>query len=372
MPNTWPIAQRVIHLSGGLRVINKPRDKNIYLYPTIPGQKLIVETIESYASIYNISKKYGLIIGVDFYEQHEQIHGIYPPDWRVYTRDKGAWLGFSTIQKSAEIMNNAYQQGNLEFVDCIDKVQAWANATSRALRGISESYHQVLSSRCKAKEFNAPQAFDDMNCDYINDSMHNFLYYAGTLRDHIAEFIIFHIMRQPSRKLKENPVMSRLKKDLEASDNDHGLGEIKKEIIKGYNVAEYSSLLPGWLYQLSRYRNIITHEKPINTIAGKSWPWQLIHEAGECFFPILKFPIPHLPLSNADYFKDVPEHLREKLKRVAPSQDFMLHNPDGLEMAWRLLLQILIFLDNVLDKSPIKPKPIRFDNTNSWDFRRVE
>lgn len=372
MHKSWPAVHRVIHFSGGIRGENPPQDSNVYLHPTIPGKEAIIESIENYASIYKLSELYGLILGVDFYQSPDQIHGVYPPEWRVYTYDRGSWLGFSTAQKMAEIINNAYQQGNLEFVDCISKVEAWSKAASRALRGISESYHQILSTRCKDKEYKAPQAFDDMNCDFVNDTMHNFLYYVGTLRDHIAEFIIRYIAHDPPKELNKKPVMSKLKQFLEKGNNDYGLGNIKDAILKGYNLGEHSEILPGWLYMLKEYRNIITHEKPIDMIACRAWTWQLVNESGYYSLPKLKFPIPILPLANTDYFQSAPINLREKLKRVAPSEDFMATNPDGLEVAWRLLIQLLIFLDKVLDKSPIKPEPILLDSSNSWGFRRVE
>ena len=371
MPDTWPVVGRVLHFAGGLRGENPPRDNKVYFTPTIPNQEPFAETLESFASIYKLSDKYGLLLGVDFYQPPEQGRGIYPPEWRVYTYGNGEWLGFDISQKMAEIRNNAYQQGKYDFVDCIGKVESWLKASSRALRGISESYYQALSARCKAQNYVPPQAFDDMNCDYVGDSLHNFLYYMGTLRDHIAEFIIFYAAKNIHSSVKKDPKMSKLKAILEKDNADYGIQNIKQRIYAGYDILTSSDILPGWLYLLGEYRNIITHEKPINMIACKSWTWQLTHKIAGTTMPFLKFPIPTLPLTDSDYFQSAPNELKEKLKRVAASQDFMLTNPDGLEVAWRIFIQMLIFLNHVLDVSPVKPKPIHINSSNSWGFRKI-
>lgn len=370
MSDSWPTVGRIIHFAGGVRGENPPQDRNVYIHPIIPNRQPIIETLESYGSLFQLTQ-YGLIVGVEFYHRPEEVHGVYPPEWRQYTYNKGAWLGFEASQQMAEIRNAAYRQQDYDFIDRLSKVEAWAKATARALRGISESYYLTLSAQCREKEYNAPQAFDDMNCDYICDSVHNFLYYAGTLRDHIAEFIIFCIASDVPSELKKNPTMAKLKFFLEKSKKGHGIESIKREIISGYDLSVHSDILPGWLYMLKKYRNIITHEQPIDSIAGKSWVWKIIRPAGDRDIPNIKFPIPLLPLSKTDYFQDVDKSTKEKIKRFAPSEVFMMNNPDGLEVAWRMLLQILIFLDKVLEMSPVKPEPIVFDRSNSWGFRQT-
>ncbi len=373
MPETWPTVGRVLHFSGGLRGDNPPQDNKVYFHPTIPNQEPIFEVIENFPSIYRLSNQYGLIVGVDFYHRTEEVRGLYPPEWRVYTYTHGTWLGFDVCQKMAEIRNNAYQQKQYDFVDCIGKVEAWTKAASRALRGISDSYHMALRARCIEKEYKSPQAFSDFNSDYVNDALHNFFYYVGILRDHIAEFIILYIASSMPKEVIGKPIMSKLRDYLNKSSSEHSLGHLKQAILQGYSTSEHSDILPGWLYLLKEYRNIITHEKPIDMIACRAWTWQLTRWIGGYSVPYLKFPIPLLPLdSTEDYFPGVQGDLKEKLKRVGSSQEFMLKNPDGLELAWRLFLRLLIFLNQALDMSPVKPKIISFDRSNSWGFRVIK
>jgi hypothetical protein len=365
MSTTWPTKGRVIHFSGGLRGETSPLEDQVYLTPTILGQEPLIEILDKPFSWRQLSK-YGIILGSDFYRIPEEIDGVYPPEWRVFTYGNRPRLEADLFQKMSEIRHNAYKQGKYEFVDSITKVHAWARATSRTLRSISESYYKALSSRCRNKEYSSPQPFDDMNCEYINDSLHNFFYYMGTLRDHIAELIILHIASKALKSLKEDPTMSKLNDFLKRVSGDCELGEIKYAIFDGYDLNSQSEILPGWLYMLKEYRNIITHEKPINMITCRAWTWQDTRFVDDNPLPTLKLPIPLLPLTKND-----PESKGDKFEFFAPSQDFMEKNPDGFEVAWRVLLQLFLFLDKVLEMSPIKPAPIIFDSSNSWGFKQI-
>ena len=91
----------------------------------------------------------------------------------------------------------------------------------------------------------------------------------------------------------------------------------------------------------------------------------LLKQVDNWDIPTIHFPIPSIPIINSDYFKNSPNMPPEKLKRAAASHDFMLNNPDGLEVMWQIFIQLLLLIEKVLQQSPLPPEPILLDRTNS-------
>lgn len=351
MQSSWPYAQRVFHFSGGIRGVCAPLCDEVSIFPPCTNGIKPVEIIPSYSDIRTLLGKYGILIGIEYCTYEDQFSGAYPADWGVYTYGQGVNY-FALCQRLAEIRANAITNKDLKFVGRIEKVSAWTKATARALRTISDSYHKVLFARFKNKKFVANSPFDDPNVDFIYDSLHNFFYYSGTLRDHIAEFIIFCCGESFPSGVRNDPKMSKLKAFLNDSKNTYSikLHEIKERINDCYNPDVASTAYPGWLFFLKEYRDKITHEKPIDSIDCRAWVWQVWCDAPAGNIPSIKFPIPQRP-----------DGKRNIIISRTPSESFMFNNPDGLEISWRIYFELLLFLDFILNFSSFSPIPIRIE-----------
>ena len=366
MATAWPSYDRlVVHFSGGVRGINHFEDNQLYFLPVIRKEHRPYKTLEKFSDIFHLSR-YGTIYGMDFYTTIDQIQNLYPPIWESFSYNHGNGFLYYTIRKKlSEIRNAAYCKELYKLHDTLDKISAWTNATARSLRSASDGYHKVLTTICTKNEFEQNKAFEDMNYDAIIDSLHSFLYHAGTLRDHIAEFIVLHIGRGFDRETRKKPRMSKLISKLEESNNDFDIGDIKQYLLDSNDLDAKAEIMPGWLCKLNKYRNIITHEKSLDKIVCRNWMWMLLKQVDNWDIPTIHFPIPSIPIINSDYFKNSPNMPPEKLKRAAASHDFMLNNPDGLEVMWQIFIQLLLLIEKVLQQSPLPPEPILLDRTNS-------
>jgi hypothetical protein len=351
MHDSWPYAQRVFHFSGGILGVCAPHCEDVSIFPPCTNGINIVERIPSYSDISPLLGKYGILIGIEYCTYEEQFSGAYPADWRVYTNGQIVNY-FALCQRLTKIRANAIKNKDLEFIGRIEKVSAWTTATARALRAISESYQKVLHARFKSKSFAQNSPFDDPNVDFIYDSLHNFFYYSGTLRDHIAEFIIFCIGETFPSWVTDDPKMSRLKTFLKKPKDAYSeqLHTIKQRIYDCYDPNVASQVYPGWLFFLKEYRNKITHEKPIDSIDCRAWVWQIWRDTPAGNIPSIKFPIPKRP--------DGPKNI---VISRSPSEDFLLNNPDGLDIAWSIYFELLIFLNFILDFSKYSPIPVRIE-----------
>jgi len=366
MAPDWPTYDRlVVHFSGGIRGINHFGDNHLYFLPVIRKEHRPQQSLERFSDIFHLPG-YGTIYGMDFYITIDQIQNLYPPIWESFSYNHGNGFLYHSIKKKiSDIQNAAYRKEMYSFYDTLDKISAWTDATARSLRSASEGYNKVLTTVCAKNEFMQDKAFEDMNYDLIIDSLHSFLYHAGTLRDHIAEFIVLHIGHGFDRDTRKKPRMPKLISQLEKNNSDFGIGNIKQYILDSNNINAKAEIMPGWLCKLSNYRNIITHEKSLDKIVCRNWMWMRLRQTELWEIPIIHFPIPSIPIVNCDYFKNSPNIPFEKLQRVGASHDFMLNNPDGLEVMWQIFIQLLLLIEKVLQQSPLPPEPIRLDRTNS-------
>lgn len=358
-----------IYFSGGIKGTLDLQTNILSFRPTLKSEKIVKECLSEYPSISHLAYKYGLlIVGYDEFLDKEQKLGIYPPKWTPFTYDKfGQYYGI--LEKLSGIRNCAYNNKNFEFVYTLHKIEEWLKASARALKSISVSYHTTLSARCLKEKYIEYEFFDDMNCDFIYDSIHNFLYYIGTLRDHISEFIVKYLSNDESNRYKKIDTMIELKKYIENNKNCFLVNTIKNKILEAYDINNQSNIIPGWLYYISEYRNAITHKRPINMIDYRKWAYQLLTVRGENSIPQLKFPLPEIPLAKERLYND--QYVEEKMTSF-PSKENAQKSQDALEVFLRIYLELLNFIDDIIDYSPLKPQIISLNSTNAFNFRSYE
>lgn len=362
----WPEVERVIYFSGGIAGIVKSQDDKLELYPYLHSEPKIYEKLNNYSSFTEIATKYKLIIvGIDYYKDSNQIMGISPPEWVPFTYEDSRQY-HKIIDKMSGLRNCAFNKNNFEFIYQIRKIEEWTKASSRALKGISTSYNRTLAGRILINDFTNNSCFDDANCDFIYDSLHNFLYYTSTLLDHITEFIVKFISTSINTKFKKIRKLAKLKEWFDKHDKDVLPTEISDKIMDGYNLDNHSKIIPGWLEYLKKYRNAITHDRPIHMINYKIYACLSTINAYGNTIPQLYFPLPDLPLLEENLYDY--NFLKEKI--IGPRLDnYTRKSHDGLEICCRIYWELLNFLEFILNFSPIEPQILKITSSNATNFK---
>ncbi len=343
----------IYHFYGGVRGY-RPHGTDVFIEPVLPRTEQVVVSVKDCIPGQKLTDIFGCIVGVEWIDNRLQAKGLLPTWWSI-NHYNPVGLSRELSEKLSQIRSSAFEQSRFELYESVNKLQSWLDATIRAFKRLSNSYHSVLSIRCVSGQFKGDAPFTDMNCDSVFDSMHNFLYYIGTLRDHISEFIVLHIAKGMPAKLKDDPKMVNLKNTLKKNIDSYGIESLKQHILDAYDTKSDSDW-PGWLYILGRYRNIITHERPIQMFNHHAWLFQQMKNIQGVEYPRLKFPIPGHPFMFDFEIPRGHSDLDTKRKMVAPNKESMRKDPDGMEYCWMVFDRLMRFLSSVVSLSPIEPK----------------
>ena len=346
----WPEVVRCAHLEGGLRAINEPGRKVSFVPNLRTGSPKF--SLEEYDHFHRNLRSIGFqLLGVDFFEDNDQLKGFYLPNWRPHYGS----LGY-VANDSSELWDNlavaGHEVDDFSFVDICRRIAFQVNACSWRLHDLSEAYHRELCNKVRDKDFESGKSFGSINGFHIGLAAHSYFSDFGTLRDYTAEFLAKYVFHKDVPDRIHIKRMSTLRtRVLPNVDCGH---PVKQELDK--ICAE-----DGWLNIVSAYRDIVVHYAPLELVEGP-FPFETSvfqSKTGERF-PGIRFHLPQDPIalrserSTAPALNSASEWQKLKIEsRLDGSR-----GPDALLLAYHSLQWVCAFVRNVAKHTPIKPKQL--------------
>lgn len=337
MRETPPLPLRLLHLPGGLRLLDERTDKIVLqlharkIYATI--------ATPDYSQVYATVAEIGLpTIGVEF-PTLETLRGVAAPDWQPASPLRGFALR-AERKAWSQVRTLAQREGRESGADLANRAVIYLDLAAFRLFELSNCYSRALI----AFDFDSDARqkigylFHNGYGTALNAAIHAFAADAASFRDLIVEatwtLLEFgnHQVRKIERFLKHYTI------------GKHPIGD---ELM---SVAENG----GWLDQFSTLRNEITHAAPIGGRGMRDCTVHA-HQLGEGILPRLHYP---LFGSDGKLFDDALD--------VDPTDDALVcanierykvwsdDSVDALDYAWWVTDQLVQLLARVRMASRIR------------------
>lgn len=292
----------VAHLQGGLRAI-KNLGSPVEIVPNLIHNQPLSFNIPN--NSYKISdfieelKKLNLeVVGIDCYNNIQQIEQIYPPEWLSLGRINGA----NNPSVWGNLCVKAHTQQDYYLADIASRISFGLKACETRLHDLSESYYKELDTQCKYGVFKDGDKYKSLNTFNIYLALHSFFMESCLLRDYLAEFMHIYIFNKYGNKsitIMGNLIKYVLKK-LNSPD------DFASEIIKITN----KESADGWLAQLGAYRDLVVHSTPIEQVGSSSFIIQkTININNSHTLPSIELPLPNNPIYICDKRTEVAENV---------------------------------------------------------------
>jgi hypothetical protein len=332
-----PLPSRLLHLPGGLRLIDERTDK-IVLQLHDRKNFATIATPE-YSQIYATVAQIGLpTIGVEFITL-DTLRGVAAPDWQLASPSQGfalraerdAWLQVRTLAQrerrevDADLANRTVTYLDLAAIRLFDL----SNCYSRAL--IAFDYDSDARQKIGYLFRNGYETA-------LEAAIHAFAADAASFRDLIVEaawtLLAFgnHPVRKIERFLRHYTI------------GTHLIGDELMTVARS----------GGWLAQLSALRNDITHAAPIGGRGIRDCTVRA-HQLEEAIIPRLHYP---LFGSDGKLFDDALDadftddaRARATIERYKAWSNVSV---DALDYAWRVTDQLIDLLTRVRIASCIR------------------
>ena len=209
----WPIALRLVWLTGGLVAVNEPEETQVQIKSNVMGRTFAAFKISAYPSLFSTLKSLGFqIIGTTFVTDEKQLEGLRAPEFRVAAAT-GGWPTWDARQRWRQILFASGRRRELRLMDLASRISAGLQYSEMRLYDLAVSYSQQLHSHLHTGEAKPYQAFKDSNSPSVYKDIHGLFWDMAVLRDVLAEFIaVFclgrdHITTLSSllKCLKKNP-----------------------------------------------------------------------------------------------------------------------------------------------------------------------
>lgn len=326
MNETPPLPPRLLHLPGGLRLLDERADK-IVLQLHARKPYATIATPE-YSKVYATAAQIGLpTIGVEF-PTPNTLRGVAAPDWQAASPSKGfalrdernAWTQVRTL---------ALKEGRDFDADLANRASTYLDLAAIRLFDLSNCYSRVLIAF--DYDGDARQKigllYRDGFVTALEAAIHAFAADAASFRDLIVEaaWRLLALGNVPVRKIERFLKLY--------SNGTHPIGDEIWSVAKS-----------GWLHQFSTLRNEITHAAPIGG-RGMRDCTILAHQLGEGVVPRLHYPLFGSngklfdDAVNADFADDA--HARATMERYIAWSDGSV---DALDYAWRVTDQLVELL----------------------------
>lgn len=336
MLETPPLPPRLIHLPGGLRLLDEQTDKIVL---QLHGRK-IYATIATpeYSQAYATVAEIGLpAIGVEF-PTLDTLRGVAAPDWQAASPS----LGFALHAERnawAEVRTSAQREGRKFDADLASRAVTYLDLAAIRLFDLSNSYSRVLiafdhDSDARQK---IGQLYRDGFVTVLEAAIHAFAADAASFRDLIIEaaWRLLAFGEQEVRKIERFLRHYKI--------GTHPIGDGLLSVAKN-----------GWLDQFSKLRNEITHAAPIGG-RGMRDCTVLAHQLGGNIVPRLHYP---LFGSDGKLFDDTlaadfsdDANARATIEHYVSWSDGSV---DALDYAWRTTDQLVQLLSQIRLASSIR------------------
>jgi hypothetical protein len=344
----WHNVTRVVHLVGGLRAANKPGSEVVILLGS--NDPVPTFSVDRYHDLPWVLISLGFkIVGIDYYENSQQIQRYYPATWYPFHSDqRNEDISLNVENQWSWLVNAAFKADKMELMDICSRIAFEIRACNLRLRQLSEAYNVELWSLCEQQQF-FPGKIETLNSFNIYLETHDLLRELCTLRDYLAEFVANFV----------------LKSSLKANDRIRVMASLKKEIVKakimGNPIASELCEITnesedGWLAKLSAYRDLVVHYVPLGQATRREFVVKRFLPGGKLEnLPSIYFPIPSNPFSvkqirsKGSPFKTVSDWI-EASKQDDESA------PDALEYCLHSVGNMLSLAGKIAKEAPIFPE----------------
>lgn len=333
-----PLPPRLLHLPGGLRLLDERKEKIVLQLHA--GKTYATIATPEYSLVYATVAQIGLpTIGVEF-PTLDTLRGVAAADWQAASPSKGFAL---RAERNAwtQVRTLAQSEGREFDADLANRASTYLDLAAIRLFDLSNCYSRVLIAFDHDSDARQKIGFlyHDGFVTALEAAIHAFAADAASFRDLIIEaaWRLLKLGDQPVRKIER--FLNAYKNKI----GTHPIGDELWSVSKG-----------GWLYQLSTLRNEITHAAPIGGRGMRDCAVRA-HQLGEGILPRLHYP---LFGSNGKLFDDAVDadfaddaRARAAMERYIAWSDSSV---DALDYAWRVTDQLVNLLAKVRIASDIR------------------
>lgn len=338
MLETPPLPPRLLHLPGGLRLLDERTDKIVLqLHARKPYATL---ASPEYSQVYATVAQIGLpTIGVEF-PTLDTLRGVAAPDWQVASPSQGFALRAERNAWS-QVRMLAQREGRESDADLANRAVTYLDLAAIRLLDLSNSYSRVLIAF--DHDSDARQKIGILYRDgfvtALEAAIHAFAADAASFRDLIVE-AAWGLLKLGNQKVRK---IGRFCQFYKSKIGTHPIGDALWFVAKD-----------GWLGQFSNLRDDIIHAAPIGgrgirdcTVRG--------HQLGESIVPRLHYPLfgSDGKLFDDSLYADFSDDasVRATMKRYVFWSDGAV---DALDYAWQVTDQFVALLGQVRIASGIR------------------
>jgi hypothetical protein len=337
MLETPPLPPRLLHLPGGLRLLDEQTEKIVLqLHARKPYATMATP---EYSQVYATVAHIGLTtIGVEF-PTLNTLRGVAAPDWQVASPSQGFALRAERNAWS-QVRTLAQREGREFDADLANRAVTYLDLAAIRLLDLSNCYSRVLIAFDHGSDArqNVGILYRDGFVTALEAAIHAFAADAASFRDLIVE-AAWKLLGLGNRKVsKINEFLDRY------TIGKHPIGDELMSIAKRGE----------WLARLSYLRNEITHAAPIGGRGMRDCTVRA-HQLGEGVLPRLHYP---LFGSDGKLFDDSVDadfaddaRARAAMERYKAWSDSSV---DALDYAWRVTDQLVDLLARVRIASGIR------------------
>ena len=346
----WPIALRLVWLSGGLVAVNEPGERNVLIKSNVMGRTFAVFEINTYPSLFSALKSLGfLIIGTTFVTDGKQLEGLRAPEFRAAGAIEGCPV-WDARQQWRQIVFASGRNQEVRLMDVASRISAGLQYSEMRLCDLAMSYSGQLHSGVHTGETKPYQAFKDTNSPTVYKNIHALFWEMAVLRDVLSEFIaVFCLGRNDATTL------SGLLRSLNKNPSTDSFAEEVRRIADRQSAQ-------GWLARFGSYRDCFTHYGPLNLVGGSAFAVQdqlILKNASP--IPQIYYPLPEDPDDlMRNRARGVPFDRANETKAARPRKRDRAKEPDALEYLHGRLCELTDLAARLILRSPIAPEPIVF------------
>lgn len=357
MRKKWPSIIRIVHIQGGIRLINETNPIVKLLNHSLDGKELSFQ-ISDYGQLYSDIEKFNLeIIGIDFYEHNSQLTNKELPDWQPFSK---MWLHMKSSNLWSNISYGSYKAKNAKLWDLASRISYQLSLIAFRLKEISNSYNSQLLSILD-NNYKNELKFMNSYTWFCHMSIQSCLIDICILRDYLAEYIAKFIFNS---EINITTMSGLRKKILNQKDIDESI--LKDPIyLELKNITDEQ----GWLKTLGDYRDLIIHSTPLAQAENKLFAIYKIIEIHKKEVPTIFCPIPKNPQniyqnrSKEYFFNDFNKLFYDYI--YDDETDLKI---DGLNYCYQVVNLMAKLSLKIGMRSPIEPEMITFDKSTISNF----
>lgn len=331
--------------------VNNPGPE-VHITAGLGGPMLVTLRIPTYASLFTAIRELGVsTIGATFIEGTKEALGLRRPQFRAFNTGDG-WLVENMHQQWRQIAHASSQCDEMQLMDVAARVASGLSYSEMRLQDLAEAYSVQLRSCTHGNAIQEYRRFKDTNNPAVYKAIHALFWEMAVLRDTLAEFAAAFCFARGGVT-----TLSGLIRSLRKAPSTDDLARVFLEAA--------DDTTNGWLSVFTSYRNLFTHSAPMEQAAGVAFAVQDTRVIStKQSIPQIYYPLPSnvselaRRRSSGSLFKTFKELVDASLE----VQHARHSEPDALDYLCGCLDQLGLLSALLVDRSPIKPKPIEINS----------